>query len=73
MQLPSSFIRLLTSSAGANKPALADAIWPITENNQTGGPTGDVHFVLDGGALLHRVPWPRGITYDGIWSGMSSM
>ena len=52
----------------ANKPALADAIWTITKNNQTGGPTGNVHFVLDGGALLYRVPWPRGITYDGICS-----
>jgi len=52
----------------ANKPALADAIWTITKNNQTGGPTGNVDFVLDGGALLHRVPWPRGITYDGICS-----
>ena len=37
-------------------------------NNQTGGPTGNVHFVLDRGALLHRVPWPRGIPYDGICS-----
>ena len=30
--------------------------------------TGNVHFVLDGGAVLHRVPWPRGITYDAICS-----
>jgi len=52
----------------ANKPALADAIWTITKNSQAGGPTGNVHFVLDGGALLHRVPWPRGITYDAICS-----
>ena len=52
----------------ANKPALADAIWRITKNSQTGGPTGNVHFVLDGGALLHRVPWPHGITYDAICS-----
>lgn len=33
----------------ANKPALADAIWTITKNSQTGGPIGNVHFVLDGG------------------------
>ena len=51
-----------------NKPALADAIWTITKNNQTGGSTGNVHFDLDRGALLHCVPWPRGITYDGICS-----
>jgi len=52
----------------ANKPALADAIWTITKSSQTGGPTGNVHFVLDEGALLHRVPWPRGITYDAMCS-----
>jgi len=52
----------------ANKPALADAIWTIAKNSQTGGPTGNVHFVLDGGALLQCVPWPRGITYDAICS-----
>ena len=28
---------------------LADAIWTITKNSQTGGPTGNVHFVPDGG------------------------
>ena len=52
----------------ANKPAPADAIWTITKNNHTGRPTGNVHFVLDGGALLHHLPWPHGITYDGICS-----
>jgi len=52
----------------ANKPALAEAIWTITKNSPTRGPTGNVHFVLDGGALLLRVPWPRGITYDAICS-----
>ena len=52
----------------ANKPALADTIWAISKTNQTAGPTGNVHFVLDGGALLHRVLWPRNITYDAICS-----
>ena len=51
-----------------NKPALADAIWATSKTNQTAGPTGNVHFVLDGGALLHRVPWRPGITYDAICS-----
>ncbi|KAK3747021.1 hypothetical protein QZH41_001488 [Actinostola sp. cb2023] len=49
----------------ANKPALADAIWTIVKNDQI-GPEGNVHYVLDGGALLHRIPWPRGMTYDAI-------
>ena len=40
----------------ANKPALADAIWTITKNSQTGGPTGNVHFVLDGGGSPSPCP-----------------
>ena len=32
----------------ANTSALADAIWTTAKNNQTGGPTGNDHFVLDG-------------------------
>ena len=29
-------------------------------------PTGNVHYVLDGGALLHRIPWAWGLTYTEI-------
>ena len=29
-------------------------------------PSGDVQYVLDDGALLHRVPWPRGSTYESV-------
>ena len=49
----------------ANKPALADAIWADTEGSQTTS-TRYAQFVLDGGALLHRVIWPHGLTYDAI-------
>ena len=54
----------------ANKPALGVAIWANTKDDQTAEPTGNVHFVLDGGALLHRVSWPRprGLTYDALCS-----
>ena len=52
----------------ANKPVLADAIWTRTKNEQTTKPTGKVHYVLDGGALLHRIPWSRGLTYTEILS-----
>ena len=40
------------------KPALADAIWVKLPSDAT-GPKGEVQYVLDGGALLHRIPWPR--------------
>jgi len=52
----------------ANKPVLADAIWPRAKNAQTSVPTGNIHYVLDGGALLHRIPWPQGLTYNKILS-----
>ena len=41
------------------KPALADAIWAKLPSDAT-EPKGEVQYVLDGGALLHRIPWPRG-------------
>ena len=41
------------------KPALADAIRAKLPSDAT-GPKGEVQYVSDGGALLHRVPWPRG-------------
>ena len=41
------------------KPALADAIWAKPSSDAT-EPKGEVQDVLDGGALLHQIPWPRG-------------
>ncbi|XP_068675446.1 uncharacterized protein [Montipora foliosa] len=42
------------------KPALADALWAKLTPEAKTQPEGKVQHVLDGGALLHRVPWPRG-------------
>ena len=48
------------------KPVLADAIWAKLPFDPA-GPAGEVQYVLDGGALLHRIPWPRGFpTYMDI-------
>lgn len=44
---------------------LADALWKCV-NNEILEPCDSVHYVLDDGALLHRIPWPRGITYDDV-------
>ena len=41
------------------KPALADAIWAKLSSDAT-GPKDEVQYVLDGGAVLHWIPWPRG-------------
>ena len=40
-----------------NKAVLADYLWKSIKEEQW-NPSGDVHYVLDGGALLHPVPWP---------------
>ena len=51
----------------ANKPVLADAIWSMTKESQTANDqSGSTYFVIDGKALLHRVVWPRGLTYNAI-------
>ena len=48
-----------------NKASLADALWQKMPPDLP-EPSGDVQYVLDGGALLHRIPWERGSTYDEI-------
>ena len=51
----------------ANKTVLADAIWSMTKESQTANdPGGSAYFVIDGGASLHRVVWPSGLTYNAI-------
>lgn len=54
----------------ANKPVLAEAIWSMVNDSQAGANVAgeSAYYVLDGGALLHRVPWPRGVSYETICS-----
>ena len=49
----------------AQKSTLADTIWSAVNQNTVSIPD-DVRFVLDGGALLHRIPWSQGATYESI-------
>ena len=49
----------------ANKHALADAIWALMPKYVV-GPTGQSQYVLDGGSLVHRIPWQRVTTYNDI-------
>ena len=41
----------------ANKPALADAMWSQHKPQSSPEPS-DTVYVLDGGSLLQRLPWP---------------
>lgn len=47
----------------ANKPQLAKPIWDVA--TAVDGPK-DCVFVLDGGALLQRIPWDTGKTYNSV-------
>ncbi|KAK7485546.1 hypothetical protein BaRGS_00023234 [Batillaria attramentaria] len=51
----------------ANKAALAEAVWTAANGKDLPSPQlTDVKHILDGGSLLHRLPWPRGETFGGI-------
>lgn len=51
----------------AHKPALADAIWDLCGPDVPADiPDNVTQHVLDGGALLQRIPWCRGSTYSDI-------
>ena len=44
----------------ANKPPLADAIWALGECSANDHLlNGTEIYVLDGGSLLQRLPWPK--------------
>ena len=49
-----------------NKATLADALWEMVKHDQTDPAGDDLHYVLDGGALLQRLPWSRGQTFESI-------
>ena len=49
----------------SNKASLADAIWVSVQPCSAQVPQ-DVSYVLDGGALIHKIPWPAGQTYESI-------
>ena len=49
----------------ADKPQLANAIWNMGECGEGDIPK-DCAFVLDGGSLLHRIPWVQGYSFGMI-------
>ena len=49
------------------KSRLAEALWILGDcSTEYVVSTTDVQYVLDGGSLLHRIPWPRGATFGKI-------
>lgn len=49
----------------ANKASLADSLWSPTIAESPKHPD-QVQYVLDGGALLHRIPWTKGALWEEI-------
>ena len=54
----------------AQKSTLADAIWKVSDEKDA-KITENVQYVLDGGALLHRIPWIRGTSFSKILQSYS--
>ena len=51
----------------ASKSLLADAIWKLLGDlPQKRANCEEVQYVLDGGSLIHHIPWHRGTTYSTI-------
>ncbi len=50
----------------AQKHTLADALLAEQDDRSPLVPEGNVQYVLDGGALIHRLPWKIGQTYNDI-------
>jgi len=68
---PSALFESANVLLPTTKSRLADAQWS-SEAAKLPGPGENVRYVLDGGALLHRLPWTRGTTYDQILQHYSS-
>ncbi len=49
-----------------HKPTLADAIWQLVARDAWAEIPLDVQYVLDGGALVQRIPWPYAARYKDI-------
>jgi hypothetical protein len=67
---PTSLFDNPTCLRRPDKPQLARALTLHAQSteveNMQSSPTDTHHYVLDGGSLLHRLPWGKGITYEGI-------
>ena len=73
----SSFPLALLESVGLlrepQKSTFADNIWKLVQCQQT-EVADNVQYILDGGALLHRIPWQKGSTFsricvEKVWRG----
>ena len=64
---PATFFDSTFAPREADKPVLADALWNKVKLSKMSQPNQPL-YVLDGGALLHRIPWKHGATFGEICS-----
>ena len=61
---------LFEPSGLLRESVLADVIWTDRDGNQMPGPSltelSSMQNVLDRGSLLHKMPWPKGSTYNSV-------
>jgi hypothetical protein len=50
----------------AQKASLGEAIWSLGDCSAEININEEMVYVLDGGYLLHKIPWPKGHTFKGI-------
>ena len=62
---PPALFEASTLPLQPTKSVLADVLWKDVQEEQP-KPNGEVQYVLDGGALLHRIPWPRRSTFENV-------
>ena len=51
----------------AHKPELASALWGKIDSLEAGLGGDDIQYVIDGEALIQRIPWKHGDTFDSIF------
>ena len=64
---PAALFETTFVSRQADQPVLADSLWNEVKPEQISQPSQPL-YVLDGGALLHRIPWKHGTTFCDICS-----
>ena len=66
---PCTFPPALFESKGLlnepQKATLADALWSTVQNQDVSIPT-QAKYILDGGSLLHSIPWKTGSTFSSL-------
>lgn len=63
---PPSLFENRYSPRQTQKSTLADAMWKLIPPEAPEPAERTMKYVLDGGALLHRIPWQCGVTYEEI-------